>query len=151
MNSVQLITQCNPIGLNVMRSTEQFNFSSSRGKSFDHTIDLIWFMRSGSDFGDNDVTVQSAIHVFGLTFDSDETVFFAVIEPVTSPSGADDALQLIRFDPQDLVTPSVAPQVQTLASQFHGSSRDPQEDESLVLEAGDVQVPHLVVRHGAIR
>lgn len=43
-----------------------------------------------------------------------QTVFFAVVKPVTRPSGSDDPLQLVGLDPNDFVYSFVAPQLKTL-------------------------------------
>lgn len=42
-----------PIGLDVVRSTEEFNLPGARRQSLDHSIDLIWFVAGGADLEEN--------------------------------------------------------------------------------------------------
>lgn len=51
-----------------------------------------------------------------------QAVLLAVVEPVPGPAGSDDALQLVRLDPDELVDAVVPPQLQTLPTQLHRSA-----------------------------
>ena len=38
-----------PVWLNVVGSTEKFDFSGAGRKAFDHPIDFVWFVAGGTD------------------------------------------------------------------------------------------------------
>ena len=52
-------------------------------------------------------------------------MLFAVVEPVASATGANDALQLVGLHPDELVAALVVPLLEALSSQFHRSSGHP--------------------------
>ena len=74
-----------------------------------------------------------------------------MIVGLTSSSRSDNPLQLIRFDPNDLVDSFIAPQVETLSAQLHSSSSHPKENVAVILKVGYRKLPHLVVGHCAVR
>ncbi|GAB0100540.1 hypothetical protein DMENIID0001_165920 [Sergentomyia squamirostris] len=47
--SVQLISQRDPVGLNIVRSTEQLDLSRSRTQAFDDSVNFIWLVTRGSN------------------------------------------------------------------------------------------------------
>lgn len=79
-----------------------------------------------------------------------------VVQPVARPARADDPLQLVRLDPDDLLHPAVAgqprlpPELQTLSAELHGPPGDPQEDEALALQLVDAHALHLFVFERAV-
>ena len=50
------------------------------------------------------------------------------------PTCSYDPLQLICLDPNELVDPLVAPQLQTLSPQLHSAPGHPQEDQAVILK-----------------
>jgi len=61
------------------------------GKLFDNAVNFVRFSARLPHFRNDHV----AVNVFvcsGISFHPNQTVFFAVIQPVTRPSGSDDAL-----------------------------------------------------------
>ena len=74
-----------------------------------------------------------------------------MINPVARPSRANDPLQLVRLDPEQLLHKSVAPDVEALAAELHGAAGHPKKDDAVVLQHLNVHPPHLVVRHRAVR
>ena len=70
-------------------------------------------MRRGSYFSYDNITVQSAIQHSRVTLHAHETMLFAVVQPMARSPRPNDPLQLIGFDPNDLVDPFVAPELFT--------------------------------------
>ena len=52
-----------------------------------------------------------------------QAVLLAMVQPVPGPPGSDDALQLVRLHPDQLVYPVVPPQLETLPAQLHSPAR----------------------------
>jgi hypothetical protein len=50
-----------------------------------------------------------------------KAVLLAVVHPVTCSTRSDDSLQLIGLHPNDLINAFIAPQLETLPTQLHGS------------------------------
>ena len=73
-----------------------------------------------------------------------------VVDPVAGAPRADDALELVGLDPQQLLHELVAPQVQALAPELHRAPRHPEEDDAVVLQALHVHAAHLLVGHRAV-
>lgn len=90
-------------------------------------------MTGGAHFGHYDVRVESSIQILWIPLHTDQTVLFAVIEPMTGSARSNDSLQLIGLDPNDFVHSFVAPQFQTLSAQFHRPSGHPQENQTCSL------------------
>ncbi|VDO06456.1 unnamed protein product, partial [Rodentolepis nana] len=61
ISAIQLITQSNPIGLEIVRPSKQLQFSSSRGESFNKTIDFIWLPGGFSNLCDNHITIETTV------------------------------------------------------------------------------------------
>lgn len=122
-----------------MRSSKQFNFARTGRQTFNDAVHFVRFVTCGTDFGHYDVAIQPAVqhprialhsHLFHnaqrnwvfsryqnkffVKCEMYQTVFFAVVKPVTRPSGSDDPLQLVGLDPNDFVYSFVAPQLKTL-------------------------------------
>jgi hypothetical protein len=149
-DAVYLVPQRDPVGLDVVGAPKQLDLPRPRRQPLDHSVDFVRFVAGGAHLGHDHVRIEPPVEILRIAFHSDEAVLFAVVQPMARPPRADDALQLVGLDPDDLVDALVAPQFEALAPEFHGSARHPQEDETLVLQLGDSQLPHLVVRHGAV-
>lgn len=149
MHTVDLVAQSYPVGLYIVRSTEKLNLPCTGTHSFDDAINLIRFVTRSSNFGNDDIAVQSTINLW-VAFTPHQTMLFAVIQPMARPARPDDSLQLIGLDPDDFVDPLVSPKLQAFATQFHGSSSYPEEHQTFVLEGRNAQLSHLVVGHSPI-
>lgn len=42
-----------PIGLDVVRSTKEFDLPGARRQSLDHSVNLVWFVAGGADLEEN--------------------------------------------------------------------------------------------------
>lgn len=42
-----------PIGLDIVRSTKEFDLPGARGQSLDHSVNLVWFVAGGADLKEN--------------------------------------------------------------------------------------------------
>lgn len=77
-------------------------------------------------------------------------MLLGVVEPVPSFPGDDKPTQLVSLDPDNLIHPPVPPFVETLSTQLHGPTGDPQEYYPIVLQQIDPEVEHFLVFHGAV-
>lgn len=64
---------------------------------------------------------------------------------------SDDPLELIGLHPNQFIHSLVSPKSQTFSAQLHGPSCHPKEDVTVILEYGNVKLPHFVVGHGSVR
>lgn len=68
--------------------------------------------------------VSCVVRLFSVYFNSDNTyqaVFFPMIEPVAGPPGPNDPLQLVGLHPNQFVDAVIAPKLEALAPELHGS------------------------------
>lgn len=73
------------------------------------------------------------------------------LEPMTRPSGPYQPLELVDFDPDELVHPPIAPQVEQLARQLHRPACHPQTKNAPVwLERRKRESAHFIVCHCAV-
>ena len=63
-------------------------------QSFDDAVDFVGLVRRGSDFGHDDVRVESPVELGTVPFHPDQAVLFAVVQPVPGASRPDDPLEL---------------------------------------------------------
>ena len=84
------------------------------------------------------------IFLLSRRFNTHQTMFLAVVEPVPRATRTDDALQLVGFDPNDFVDSLITPESEALPAQLHGASGDPEEDVAVVLEIRHRKLPHLI-------
>jgi hypothetical protein len=126
-DAVELVPQRHPVGLNVVRPTKQFQLPRSGREALDDAVDLVRFVRGRPHLGNDDVTVKAAVQL-EVALLADEAGLLAVVEPVAGSTCADNALQLVRLHPDQLVHALVPPQLEALASELHCAASHPQED-----------------------
>lgn len=112
-----------PIGLNVVWPAKELNFSRARGESFDDAVDFIWLVTGCPDFSHDHITVEASVKVWGITLHPYKTVLFSMVQPMASSARPDDPLQLVGFYPDNFIDSLVAPQLETVSTQFHSSKR----------------------------
>ena len=133
-----------------MRSGEELYFTATRSHSLNETINLVRLSASLPDFRDNYVTVNITVNA-RVALGSDETVLLRVIQPVACSTCSDNTLKLIGLDPNDLLTSFVSPCLETLSSELHSSTSDPQKDEAFLLQQVDAETLHFFVFESAVR
>jgi hypothetical protein len=142
---------------------KNLDFPASRTHPLDELVHFVRLSARLSDFRNHNVSVDAPVYprrelevalfiVNGL--DSNEHVLFGVIEPVSRPSqyvsvvGAVinmvklsrewvlgyGGLYLVDLHPNQFVHPSVPPHTHTLPSNLHGSTGDPEEEQTFVLK-----------------
>ena len=121
----QLITQWNPPSSPIMWSCKQFTLPSPRSNSFNQLINLIRFPTSLSYFSHQNITINISIDSTNITFDTHQTMFFTMIQPMPCPTSPNDSPFLISLDPHQLFYLSVPPLPQTVSSQFQCSHSHP--------------------------
>ena len=90
--------------------------AASTGRTFRPAAVAGW---EGAHLSNDHITVHVAVDVRGA-FHADQAVLLGVVEPVAGAARANQALQLVDLDPDQLVHSLVAPDVQALSAQFHG-------------------------------
>lgn len=78
-------------------------------------------------------------------------MFFGVVEPMPGFPCDDESVDLVSFDPDDLVNSPVPPFGQALSPEFHGSSRNPQKYQPLILQNVNSQIEQLLIFEGSVR
>ena len=82
--------------------------------------------------GYDDVAIQSPVQG-QVSLHAHQAVLLPVVEPVAGPPCPDDPLQLVGLDPDYLVHPLIAPELEALPAQLHGPTGYPQKYEAIVL------------------
>jgi hypothetical protein len=68
-----------------------------------------------------------------------------MVYPMACAASSNDALQLVCFNPYNLLNPAVAPDAETISSKLHRTSRHPQENHTILVDVPYLQIPHLIV------
>ena len=121
MHPIQLVAQSHPVRLAVVLSTKQFNLPCARQETLNHTVNLIWLVTSGTDLCNYHITVNATVHR-GIPLRTHQTMFLAMVDPVSSSSRAYEPLQLVCLDPQQFIDPLIPPECQALSPQLHGTT-----------------------------
>ena len=132
-DSVQLVAQRHPVGLNVVGPSKQLNLPGAGGQPLNDPVDLVRLVAGGPHLGHNHVTVQAPVD-WQVALGPHQAVLLAVVQPMPSPSGSNDPLQLVRLHPDDFVDALIAPELETVSAQLHSTARHPQEYQPFVLK-----------------
>lgn len=120
----QLITQSHPSRHAVVRSSKKFYFFASWSHPFDDSVNLIWFPACFPHFWDDDITIEPGIDLW-ISLNPHQAMLLGMVEPVSCFSCDDEPMDLIGFDPDDLIDLLVPPLVHAISGEFHGSTCDP--------------------------
>mmetsp|Transcript_52845 Transcript_52845/g.86285 ORF Transcript_52845/g.86285 Transcript_52845/m.86285 type:complete len:412 (-) Transcript_52845:211-1446(-) len=148
-DAIQLVPTGDPILMDVVWPTEEFQLGTIGKHALDQIVDLVRLPGGFAHLTHDHITVQIPVELW-VAFDANQTVFLRVIDPVSSASCPDDALQLIGLHPDDLFNPFVSPEFEALPRQLHSTASDPEEDHPVLMDVSHVQILHLLVRQGAI-
>ena len=86
-----------------MWSSKEFNFFASRTHAFYKPVDFIGLARGLPYLADDDVAVDVALDVFAVSLVADQTVFLAVVQPVSRSSRSDYSLKLVSLYPNQFL------------------------------------------------
>lgn len=100
---------------------------------FDEPVDLVGLATCLPHLGYNHIAVNFCID-FGVSFDANQAVLFGMVEPVTSLTGDNESLDLVCFDPHELIDFLITPLIHALSSEFHRPAGHPQEYNAVILQ-----------------
>ena len=60
-HAVELIAQRDPVGLHVVRPTEELHFAHARRQALDYAVDLVGLVRGGAHLRHNDVAINAFV------------------------------------------------------------------------------------------
>jgi hypothetical protein len=139
-----------PIGLHIVRPPKQLNLSRARTQLLNDPKNFVRLVAGRTHLGHNHVTVQTPVQLSRIAFQPDQTVLLAVVQLIAGATRPNDALQLIGLDPNQLVHPFVAPQLEAFAAQLHGASLHPQENQSVVFTSTFTTVSMVTTTDAAV-
>jgi hypothetical protein len=97
-NICELIAKSKPTRHAVVGSTKKLNLLASWTHPLDHSINFIRFSTSFSNFTQYNITIKFCIY-FWVSFYSDQTMLFSMIQPMTCFTCYDQSIYLVSFDP----------------------------------------------------
>lgn len=96
-----------------MGSREQLDLEASRVHPFYDSIHLVRLSTRLSNLGNYDIAVHVPVY-FGVALHPYQTMLLGVVQPVTGPTRPNNSLELVGLDPDYLLDPLVAPNLETL-------------------------------------
>jgi hypothetical protein len=115
-----------------MRSSKKLYLFTSWIHAFNQTINIIWLTASLAHFRYKDITVNITVNV-GIAFHAYQTMLFCVIKSVSCAARDNEPVELIGFNPDQLFYSLITPFGETFSSEFHCTTRYPQEDDPFIL------------------
>ncbi len=143
-----------------MFPAKNLNLPAARTHPLDQPVHLVRLARRLPDLGDDHVGIEPTVaprrelevaRLVEVRLDADEHVLLGVVEPVACSAGADDALELVGFNPDDFVDARIPPYAHAFSADLHSATGDPKEEHTFVLQVGNGHGFHFVVIHGSVR